>query len=83
MSVTNPTNRDLLKEVKVIQVTVAKIDGRLRDVEVWKLSQDAGRSAIAEYKRDQVTTIRKELLQALLPLAIALTGLVIYLTTKK
>lgn len=66
-----------------MQVTVSKMDGRLEALEVWRISNEAGKSAIAEYRKAQESTIRKEVLQALVPLLVAMTGFLIYLTTRK
>lgn len=73
------TNQDLLKEIKAIQSTMLKIDGRVENLEIWKISTDASNAAIEKYKiqsrQDKEDKTKMEIFQALLPFIVALTAL--------
>lgn len=49
----NPTNNEILKEIRLIHKNMDSFDSRLRPLEQWKIAYDAADSAIAKYKRDQ------------------------------
>lgn len=74
-----PSNSDLLKEIKSMQSSVTRIDGRVENLEVWRISSDASREAVEKYKRDErfakTDKSKIEVAQALLPFIIALTAL--------
>lgn len=43
----NYTNADIIKRLE-------SMDGRIGAIEIWKLSQEAGRAAVDEYKRQEI-----------------------------
>lgn len=52
MSNQNPTNKDLLKEIKAINGNIAEHNQRISSLEAWKIAVDAATSAIDKYKQE-------------------------------
>lgn len=52
MSNQNPTNKDLLKEIKQINGNIANHHERIKTLEAWKIATDAAKSAIDQYKQE-------------------------------
>lgn len=78
-STNNALIKEILKEVKSVQTAIVKIDGRVENLEIWKIASDAGSSAVEKFKaetaRAREEKTKMEIFQALLPFIIALTAL--------
>lgn len=49
----NPTNSDLLKGINEVKAVQKTQDGRIGALELWKVSEDAYRAALAKVKREE------------------------------
>lgn len=47
------SNNDLMKELSATRAEVKDVSGRLAALETWKISQDAGKAAVDEYRRQE------------------------------
>lgn len=51
MSKLEPTNKELMTEIKEVSKAMRKLDERIIPLERWKIAFDAANAAIAEYKQ--------------------------------
>lgn len=47
-----PTNQDILKEIRTVQTTLQDYGSRLTNLETWRVSENAARSAVESYKKE-------------------------------
>lgn len=82
-----PTNQDLLKEIKAMSAIVSKIDGRVFLLETWKIATDAASAAVDKYKANENKTsdswINKELIKVLAIALGAIVSLIALIRTSK
>jgi len=51
----NPTNADLLKEIKAVKKEVGEVIADVTDLKTWRRDQEIARTAVEEYKRTEKT----------------------------
>ena len=61
MAKKNPTNADIVREVKVVQTTLVDHNGRISILERWKIGDDAVKEALKNYP--QPNGLSKELIR--------------------
>jgi hypothetical protein len=59
----NPTNSDIIKEVRMMQTTLIDHDGRIKSLEIRRISDDAVKEALEKYRPNGNGNITKDLLK--------------------
>ncbi len=65
----NPTNADIVREVKVVSQQVADHGSRINNLEAWRIGSEAAKKAVDDYRTSEKPsgiTINSELIRALL-----------------
>ena len=48
-----PTNSDILAKLNEVIKKVDAVDGRLTQIEIWRLTEESARKAVAEYRSQE------------------------------
>jgi hypothetical protein len=81
----NPTNYDLLKEIKEIKAMYADLDGRMNLQEAWKRDEDAYDKALSrvytenkDKTADQVSKAWLKVLKEVYPILVVITAILYF-----